>query len=201
MRMGKRRSRSAKPLVLEAPITHESEIPPEGVAAYRLGLFMAGRFNAAVCIPPPERLPLDFRKAAALNPALHEELHRLVSALSSSDLIALAHALLDVCAGRPGARPLGVSVDAELKAKAWGTRIAWQTQQSNAGRHSTECRSMMRDALNEVMPLLTESASDGAKRKRAQKLIDWFAKVPPLDTRVSATCARAILAARANEDI
>jgi hypothetical protein len=176
----------------EQPITDEAEIRSDLVPAYRLGVVVAGDLTTH---PAPVEPP-DFRKAAAANPALREELHRLLRTFERDDLVALANALRRSAGGRPsGPHRYPVPADARRKALAWAIRIGPAAAREPAGRRARKVRDMVAAAVAEVAPLLPPSVGHDTRAARAKALLDTLLERPP-QSGISARLARAILRAR-----
>jgi len=183
--------------VWEQPITDEAEIRSDSVLAYRVGWpwIFEGTMHPLPVEPP------DFKKAAAADPALREELHRLLQTYKQDGLVALANALRDsVIAASGGARPSGphrypVPLKAAGVARAWAIRIGQAAAREPSGRRARKVRDMMTAAIAEVAPLLPPSTGTDTRRARAEELLDSHLARPP-QTQISAELARALLRAR-----
>jgi hypothetical protein len=176
----------------EQPIKDEAEINTPFVPAYRLGIVP----TAYLTTHPKPVEPPDFQKAAAVNPALRDELHRLVRTFERDDLAALANALSKSVGNRPsGPHRYAIPQEAAQVALRWGIRIGQAAAVEPAGRRARKVRNLMSDAVAEVTPLLPPSVGQDTRAARARELVDSYAAEPP-DSGVAAELARAILRAR-----
>ena len=174
------------------PIRDEAEINTPFVTAYRLGINQTGYLTTH---PKPVE-PVDFRKAAAKNPALREELHRLVQKFERDDLAALVNALSKSVGNRPaGPHRYHVPQEAHQTAQRWGIRIGQAAALEPAGRRARKVRDMVTNAVAEVAPLLPHSVGQDTRGARAKELVNAYVAEPP-NGGVAAEVARAILRAR-----
>lgn len=176
----------------EQPIKDEAEINTPFVPAYRLGIVP----TAHLTTHPKAVEPPDFRKAAAVNPALREELHRLLRTFERDDLAALANALGKSVGNRPsGPHRYPIPQEARQAALRWGIRIGQAASLEPAGRRARRVRDLMAAAIKETESLLPPSVGQDTRAARARELVNSYAAEPP-DSGIAAGLARAIVRAR-----